>query len=119
MLEGLPKVVLHDHLDGGLRPETILELAAEQGYDQLPSDDPEELAAWFDQSQSGSLDTYLAAFRHTIGVLQTASSLTRAAYEAVMDHAAEGVVYAELRFRSQHPSSHGPRSSRRPSRPFS
>jgi adenosine deaminase len=94
----LPKVVLHDHLDGGLRPETILELAAEQSYEDLPASDPETLADWFDQGRSGSLEAYLLAFRHTVGVLQTAEALTRSAYEAILDHATAGVVYAELRF---------------------
>ena len=69
--EHLPKAVLHDHLDGGLRPATVIELADEIGYTGLPSTDLEELSRWFDQGQSGSLERYLAAFAHTLGVMQT------------------------------------------------
>ncbi|MCB2224665.1 MAG: adenosine deaminase [Actinobacteria bacterium] len=93
-----PKVVLHDHLDGGLRPATILELAAASGYDGLPAGDEAGLAAWFDQSGSGSLVGYLAAFDQTVAVMQTPEALQRVAREAVEDHAAAGVVYAEIRF---------------------
>jgi adenosine deaminase len=91
-------VLLHDHLDGGLRPETVLELAPEVGYAGLPTEDAEALAIWFDQSQSGSLDAYLDSFRHTIGVMQDHYSLERVAYEAAIDLAGDGVVYAEMRF---------------------
>lgn len=94
----LPTVLLHDHLDGGLRPNTVLELAEESGYSRLPTQDPDALAEWFDQSQSGSLEAYLAAFQHTIGVMQTGSALERVAYEAVVDNAADGVTYLESRF---------------------
>jgi adenosine deaminase len=94
----LPSVLLHDHLDGGLRAGTVLELAAEIGYEGLPSTDPSELETWFDQRASGSLDRYLQAFQHTIGVMQTASALERVAYEAMVDLANDGVVYAEIRF---------------------
>jgi adenosine deaminase len=94
----LPSVLLHDHLDGGLRPATILEIAEATGYRDLPADDPESLAAWFDQSESGSLERYLEAFTHTIAVMQDAPSLERVAYEAARDLAAAGVVYAEIRF---------------------
>lgn len=94
----LPKVLLHDHLDGGLRPETVLELAEQAGYESLPATDLEGLADWFDQSGSGSLPRYLEAFRHTVAVLQTADAIERVAYEAVLDLAADGVVYAETRF---------------------
>lgn len=94
----LPSVLLHDHLDGGLRPATIVELADSTGYDSLPSNDPAELAAWFDQSESGSLERYLDSFAHTIGVMQDADSLERVAHEAAVDLAADGVVYAEIRF---------------------
>ena len=96
--EHLPKAVLHDHLDGGLRPATVIELADEIGYTGLPSTDLEELSRWFDQGQSGSLERYLAAFAHTIGVMQTPEAIERVAYESVVDLAADGVVYAELRF---------------------
>jgi adenosine deaminase len=94
----LPSVLLHDHLDGGLRPTTVLELAAAQGYEGLPTSGPESLAAWFDQSESGSLESYLEAFTHTIAVMQDYGSLERIAYEAGVDLAADGVVYAEIRF---------------------
>lgn len=97
-----PTVLLHDHLDGGLRVETVLELAEEQGYEGLPTTDPGELASWFDQSTSGSLETYLEAFEHTIAVMQDRSSLARVAYEAVVDLAGSGVVYAEVRFSPNH-----------------
>ncbi|MDH3605637.1 MAG: adenosine deaminase [Acidimicrobiia bacterium] len=93
-----PKALLHDHLDGGLRVDTILELADAAGYDGLPFSDPTELAAWFHQGESGSLDAYLQAFTHTVAVMQSAAALERVAYESVMDLAADGVRYAELRF---------------------
>lgn len=97
-IRALPKVVLHDHLDGGVRPATLIELAAEAGR-ALPADDPEALAAWFEATASaGSLVGYLAAFEHTVGAMQTAAALARVAREAVVDHAAEGVVLAELRW---------------------
>ncbi len=94
----LPAVLLHDHLDGGLRPQTVIDLAAETGYSDLPTRDPHALANWFDQSESGSLKAYLEAFTHTIGVMQTPPALERVAYEAIVDLAADGVVYAEIRF---------------------
>jgi adenosine deaminase len=94
----LPKAVLHDHLDGGLRPETVLELAAEISYDGLPADDVAGLEAWFHQQGAPSLEHYLAAFDHTIAVMQTPAALERVAYEAAIDLAADGVVYAEIRY---------------------
>jgi adenosine deaminase len=97
-LRELPKVELHNHLDGGLRVDTILDLADAAGYDGLPTTDPEALAAWFDQGQSGSLERYLAAFTHTLAVLQTAGAVERVAYEAVVDLADDGVIYGEIRF---------------------
>lgn len=94
----LPKVVLHDHLDGGLRPATIVELAAQAGH-TLPTTDPEELRAWFVESAtSGSLPRYLETFDHTVAVMQTADNLRRVARESVVDLAADGVVYAEQRW---------------------
>jgi adenosine deaminase len=94
-----PKVLLHDHLDGGLRPATVVELAAEAGYTGLPTDDPAELGAWFrDASDSGSLERYLETFAHTTAVMQTREGLVRVASEAAEDLAADGVVYAELRY---------------------
>ncbi|MFV0427023.1 MAG: adenosine deaminase [Beutenbergiaceae bacterium] len=97
-IKALPKVLLHDHLDGGLRPATIIELAAQIGY-QLPSTDPQQLGQWFVQSaDSGSLERYLETFAHTCAVMQTAQGLRRVAREAVLDLAADGVVYAEQRY---------------------
>ena len=94
-----PKVLLHDHLDGGLRPGTIIELAAADGYDGLPSTDPDELRAWFvEAASSGSLERYLETFAHTVGVTQTAEALRRVARECAEDLAADFVVYAEVRF---------------------
>ena len=93
-----PKVLLHDHLDGGLRPQTILELAAEVGH-ELPADDADALGRWFARAaDSGSLERYLETFDHTVAVMQTADALTRVARECVEDLVADGVVYAELRY---------------------
>ncbi|MGV8977653.1 MAG: adenosine deaminase [Cellulomonas sp.] len=95
---GLPKVLLHDHLDGGLRPATILELAAEIGHD-LPASDPTSLGDWFVTAASaGSLEQYLDTFSHTVAVMQTVENLRRVAREAAIDLAADGIVYAEQRF---------------------
>lgn len=94
----LPKVVLHDHLDGGLRPQTLLDLAAAIGHD-LPAQDAQDLARWFVASaNSGSLERYLETFAHTTAVMQTPEGLHRVAREAVLDLAADGVVYAEQRY---------------------
>jgi adenosine deaminase len=93
-----PKVLLHDHLDGGLRPQTILDLAAEVGH-ELPAGDADSLRRWFEESaDSGSLERYLETFEHTVAVMQTAAQLRRVAREAVLDLAADGVVYAEIRY---------------------
>jgi adenosine deaminase len=93
-----PKVLLHDHLDGGLRPATILELADEIGH-ELPATDAQSLGQWFvDSADSGSLVRYLETFDHTVAVMQTAHALTRVARECVEDLAADGVVYAEVRY---------------------
>lgn len=98
-IRDLPKVLLHDHLDGGLRPETVAELAAETGYADLPAEEPRELAQWFrDAGNSGSLERYLEPFRHTVGVMQTTDALARVASECAQDLATDGVVYAEVRF---------------------
>ena len=94
----LPSVLLHDHLDGGLRPATIIEIADTIGYEALPETDPARLAAWFDQSESGSLERYLDSFEHTIAVMQDAESIERIAHEAAVDLTADGVAYAEIRF---------------------
>ena len=94
-----PKALLHDHLDGGVRPATIIDLAAQSGYDLLPSNDPDELSRWFVESaDSGSLVRYLETFAHTVGVMQTREALVRVASECAEDHAADGVIYAEVRF---------------------
>ncbi|NGO68286.1 adenosine deaminase [Streptomyces boncukensis] len=94
-----PKVLLHDHLDGGLRPATVAELARETGYGALPETDPDRLGAWFrEAADSGSLERYLETFSHTVGVLQTREALVRVAAECAEDLAADGVVYAEVRF---------------------
>ncbi|MFW0784336.1 adenosine deaminase [Gordonia sp. CPCC 206044] len=94
-----PKVLLHDHLDGGLRPATVLDLAREVGYTGLPADDAESLARWFrEAADSGSLERYLETFAHTVAVMQTPAALHRVARECVADLAADGVIYAEVRF---------------------
>ncbi|MDQ0377398.1 adenosine deaminase [Amycolatopsis thermophila] len=94
-----PKVLLHDHLDGGLRPETVVELADALGYRDLPTTDVAELSRWFrDAADSGSLESYLETFAHTCGVMQTEEALVRVAAECVEDLAADGVVYAEVRY---------------------
>ncbi len=93
-----PKVLLHDHLDGGLRPDTIIELADEIGWD-LPAEDPQSLGRWFEESaDSGSLERYLETFEHTVAVMQTEKHLQRVAREAVEDLSRDGVVYAEIRY---------------------
>lgn len=94
----LPKVLLHDHLDGGLRPQTVLELANDIGYEGLPENDLESLTQWFHQRGSGSLEQYLEAFPYTLAVMQTPEAIARVAYEAAVDLADDGVVYAEIRF---------------------
>jgi adenosine deaminase len=94
-----PKVLLHDHLDGGVRTETIVDLARETGYGDLPANNAADLRAWFiEASNSGSLERYLETFAHTVGVMQTAGALSRVAYECGADLAADGIVYAEVRF---------------------
>ncbi|KKK05350.1 adenosine deaminase [Micromonospora sp. HK10] len=93
-----PKALLHDHLDGGLRPATIVELATEVGH-ELPTTDPAALGRWFvEAANSGSLERYLETFAHTVAVMQTAPALRRVARECALDLAEDGVVYAEVRF---------------------
>jgi adenosine deaminase len=93
-----PKVLLHDHLDGGLRPQTVLELAEDAGYRELPADEPEALGRWFrEAADSGSLERYLLTFAHTVAVMQRPEALQRVARECALDLAADGVVYAEVR----------------------
>ena len=95
----VPKVLLHEHLDGGLRPLTVIEIAHEVGYQGLPTRDPDELAAWFLADSPGSdLVRYLEGFAHTTAVMQTREHLTRVAAESALDLARDGIVYAEVRF---------------------
>src|SRR5262245_12928855 len=96
----VPKVLLHDHLDGGLRPATIVELAAQNGYAGLPTTDPAELGGLISAAaaEHGNLELYLETFKHTVGVMQTRDALIRVAAECAEDLAADGVVYAEVRF---------------------
>jgi adenosine deaminase len=99
LLKNLPKVLLHEHLDGVLRPETVIELAKSVNYDQLPTEHPEELARWFHQgANQGSLAKYLEGFVHTIAVMQSEEALERVAYEQAADLSADGIVYFETRF---------------------
>src|ERR1700712_2607220 len=98
-IQRAPKALLHDHLDGGLRPATVVELAAEARYEGLPTTDVGELATFFrTAAHSGSLVRYLEPFAHTVGVMQTPEALHRVAFECVEDLAADSVVYAEIRF---------------------
>lgn len=95
----LPKALLHDHLDGGVRPATVVDLAAEFGYDRLPTTDVDELAVWFNRgAKRNDLVLYLETFAHTVGVMQHSDALERVAEECVIDLADDGVVYAEVRF---------------------
>lgn len=99
LLRKLPKVLLHEHLDGVLRPTTVIELAGAVGYGDLPTDDAEALAKWFHQgANQGSLAKYLEGFRHTIAVMQTEEAIERVAYEQAEDLSRDGVVYYETRF---------------------
>ena len=98
-IRSAPKVLLHDHLDGGVRPRTVLELATEIGYTDLPATEVDALEHWFrDASDSGSLVRYLETFAHTVAVMQTREGLARIAREAAEDLADDGVVYAEIRW---------------------
>jgi adenosine deaminase len=93
-----PKVLLHDHLDGGLRVGTVIDLAREAGH-TLPTTDPDDLASWFNEgAYRHDLDLYLETFEHTVGVMQTKDALVRTAAECAEDLADDGVVYAEVRF---------------------
>ena len=99
LLQSLPKVLLHEHLDGVLRPQTVIELAKDVGYVELPTTDPQALAKWFHQgANQGSLAKYLQGFAHTIAVMQTEEALERVAYEQAEDLSKDGVVYFETRF---------------------
>jgi adenosine deaminase len=95
----VPKVLLHDHLDGGLRPATIVDLARKTGYHGLPTHDADELGRWMNGvAERGNLELYLEAFQHTVGVMQTRDALVRVAAECAEDLADDGVAYAEVRF---------------------
>jgi adenosine deaminase len=97
-IKRLPKALLHDHLDGGLRPETIIEIAQKIGYKKLPTDDPKKLADWFEEScNSHSLVRYLETFSHTIAVMQSQEAIIRVSRECAVDLARDSVVYAEVR----------------------
>src|SRR3954467_13003486 len=103
-----PKALLHDHLDGGLRPATVVDLAREYGYDRLPTTDVDELAAWFRRgADRKSLELYLETFQHTVGVLQDRDAIVRVSAECAEDLAADGVVYAEVRYAPELSVEHG------------
>ncbi len=99
LIRRAPKALLHDHLDGGLRAQTVIELADEYGYTALPSHDAAELSSWFNRgAKRNDLVLYLETFAHTCGVMQHRDAIERVAYECAVDLAADGVVYAEVRF---------------------
>lgn len=99
IVQRVPKVLLHDHLDGGLRPSTIIDLAKQIGYDRLPTDNPDKLAEWFHRgANKGNLVEYLQGFEHTCAVMQTKESLIRVAYEMMEDMRKDNVCYVETRF---------------------
>jgi len=99
VLQSLPKILLHEHLDGVLRPQTVIDLAKDSKYSELPNQDPQALGQWFHQgANQGSLAKYLEGFAHTIAVMQTAEALERVAYEQAEDLCKDGVVYFETRF---------------------
>ena len=99
LLQRLPKVLLHEHLDGVLRPQTVIDLAKDAGYAGLPTADPKALAEWFHRgANQGSLGKYLEGFTHTIAVMQTEDALERVAYEQAEDLSKDGVLYFESRF---------------------
>ena len=99
IIQSVPKVLLHDHLDGGVRPATVIELARDLKYKKLPTSDAGELGEWFHRgAQRGSLPLYLEGFAHTCGVMQTDEALERVAYEMMEDMYHDGVVYVETRF---------------------
>jgi len=99
IIQEVPKVLLHDHLDGGLRTETVIELADRIGYKKLPTTDPDKLSDWFFQgANKGNLVEFLRGFEHTCAVMQTRESLERVAYEMMEDMRNDGVAYVETRF---------------------
>ena len=98
LIHRAPKVLLHDHLDGGVRPQTVIDLAAEYGYDGLPTTDVDDLSKWFNRgAKRNDLVLYLETFAHTVGVMQHRDAIERVAYECARDLAEDGVVYAEVR----------------------
>lgn len=104
----LPKVLLHEHLDGGLRPQTVIDLAHDIHYSALPTENADDLATWFHRgAQRGSLPEYLEGFVHTCGVMQTRGAIERVAFEFIEDMARDGVVYAECRFAPCYHLEHG------------
>src|SRR4029077_1967875 len=99
LLRSLPKVLLHEHLDGVLRPQSVIDLARQEKYSDLPTSDPAALADWFHQgANKGSLAKYLEGFAHTIAVMQSEEALERVAYEQAEDLSKDGVIYFETRF---------------------
>ncbi len=99
LIRRAPKALLHDHLDGGLRPATVIDLAAEYGYGGLPTTDVDDLATWFNRgAKRNDLVLYLETFAHTVGVMQHRDAIERVAYECAQDLAVDNVVYAEVRF---------------------
>ena len=103
-----PKALLHDHLDGGLRPSTVIDLAREFHYDALPTTDVDELSAWFRRgADRKSLELYLETFAHTFGVMQERDAIIRVAAECAEDLASDGVVYAEVRYAPELSTEHG------------
>ena len=99
IIKSVPKVLLHDHLDGGLRAQTIIDLAGELNYKKLPTYDKDELAEWFHTgANKANLVEFLKGFEHTTSVLQTKEGLERAAFEMMEDMKNDGVVYVETRF---------------------
>jgi adenosine deaminase len=99
IIKSVPKVLLHDHLDGGLRPQTIIDLADELNYKKLPTHNKDKLAEWFHRGANrGNLVEFLKGFEHTTAVLQTKEGIERAAYEMIEDMKKDGVVYVETRF---------------------
>src|SRR3712207_4643519 len=107
-LRRVPKVLLHDHLDGGLRPATVVELARATGYGELPTTDAAGLGAWFrDAADSGSLERYLETFAHTVGVMQTPESLRQGAGAGAAAPAAAGVGHPQVRLAPQLPVQQG------------
>jgi adenosine deaminase len=99
IIRSVPKVLLHDHLDGGLRAQTVIELAKDIGYKKLPTTDAGELAEWFHRgAYKGNLVEFLQGFEHTCAVMQTKEALERVAYEMMEDMHLDGVCYVESRF---------------------